>query len=414
MSRAKWNGGAQFGQHDCETLATRTYLDACDRARPLSDPICRGTVFEAPDLASLAQNYRGKEGEFYQRFGHPDENRLASKVAALEGGQSCAVFASGMAAVSTALLAHAAPGSHVIAGKQIFEQTEAILNWMAEGRGVKVSFVDTQSVGAIEAAIRAETRIIYIESPSNPHLTISDISAIAQLADENEALLFVDSTFATPVAQRPLALGASISLHSGTKFLNGHMDAMSGLAIGSETVIAPVRQLKQLLGGVLDPQASWLVQRGIKTLDVRMKKIFENALRIAAHLEASPQVAEVNYPFLKSHPGFEIAQKQMSGGGGVISFRLRGGKPAAVEFVDRLDLIHIASSLGGVESVIEIPGDLDWSSDSGVDNPSIEPGLIRLSIGIESADDLIADIDQSLARLTKPHCDPEPMAAHGQ
>ena len=381
------------------TLAARTYLDGKKQNRPLSTPISRGTVYTAPSAVEHARLYRDHSQTFYQRFGHPGEDELADKIAALEGAEAGLVFASGMAAISTSLLAHLPPGSHVIAGEQIFAQTEEILRWLKNGRGVDVTFVDTRDVDLVRAAFRADTRLLYVETPSNPTLRVTDIAAICVLARERGALVFVDSTFATPMCQQPLSLGASLVLHSATKLLSGHMDVMGGAALGPAHIVRPIAAMKRLIGGVLDPQASWLVLRGIKTLQVRTERVCASALAIAELLQHAPAVASVSYPLLPSHTDFEVAARQMSAGGGVVSFSLKGGTAAARRLLDSLNLIQIASSLGGVETVIEMPYDLDWSGADDLSAGGADRGLMRLSVGLEDRGELLADLTEALHAL---------------
>ena len=378
------------------TLAVRTYLDGARKNRPLSSLIVRGTIYTAPSAEEHARLYQGGAKTFYQRFGHPSEEELAEKVAALESAESALVFASGMAAISTALLAHLPPGSHVIAGEQIFAQTDEVLHWLESGRGVDVSFVDTRDLRAIASALRPNTRLIYLETPCNPTLSVSDIAAVSTLARERGVMVFVDSTFATPMGQKPLCLGASLVLHSATKLLGGHMDVMGGVVAGATDVLKPIGEMKRLLGGVLDPQASWLLLRGIKTLAVRSERVFASARALAELLQRSPLVESLYYPLLRTHPDFEVASRQMSGGGGVISFSLKGGSVQARWLLNSLRLIQIASSLGGVETVIELPYDLDWYGKDPHLVGAVSTGLIRLSVGLEDIEDLTADLSQAL------------------
>ena len=378
------------------TLAVRTYLDGARKNRPLSSLIVRGTIYTAPSAEEHARLYQGGAKTFYQRFGHPSEEELAEKVAALESAESALVFASGMAAISTALLAHLPPGSHVIAGEQIFAQTDEVLHWLESGRGVDVSFVDTRDLRAIASALRPNTRLIYLETPCNPTLRVSDIAAVSTLARERGVMVFVDSTFATPMGQKPLCLGASLVLHSATKLLGGHMDVMGGVVAGATDVLKPIGEMKRLLGGVLDPQASWLLLRGIKTLAVRSERVFASARALAELLQRSPIVESLYYPLLPTHPDFEVAARQMSGGGGVISFSLKGGSVQARWLLNSLRLIQIASSLGGVETVIELPYDLDWYGKDPHLAGAVSTGLIRLSVGLEDIEDLTADLSQAL------------------
>jgi len=378
------------------TLAVRTYLDRARKNRPLASSIVRGTIYTAPSAEEHARLYQGGAKTFYQRFGHPSEEELAEKVAALESAESALVFASGMAAISTALLAHLPPGSHVIAGEQIFAQTDEVLRWLEAGRGVDVSFVDTRDLRGIASALRPSTRLIYLETPCNPTLRVSDIAAVSALARERGVMVFVDSTFATPMGQKPLCLGASLVLHSATKLLGGHMDVMGGVVAGATDVLKPIGEMKRLLGGVLDPQASWLLLRGIKTLAVRSERVFASARALAELLQRSPLVESLYYPLLPTHPDFEVASRQMSGGGGVISFSLKGGAVQARRLLNSLRLIQIASSLGGVETVIELPYDLDWYGKDPHLVGAVSTGLIRLSVGLEDIEDLTADLSQAL------------------
>jgi methionine-gamma-lyase len=387
------------------TVAARTYLDGERKNRPLGSSIVRGTIYTAPSAEEHARLYQEGATTFYQRFGHPSEEELAEKVAALERAEAALVFGSGMAAISTALLAHLPPGSHVIAAEQIFAQTDEVLRWLEAGRGVDVTFVDTRNLQAVASALRANTQLIYLETPSNPTLRVSDIAAVSTLARECGAKVFVDSTFATPMSQRPLDLGASLVLHSATKLLGGHMDVMGGVVAGHAAVLKPIREMKRLLGGVLDPQASWLLLRGIKTLAVRTERVFASAWRLAELLQRSPVVKSLYYPLLPTHPDFKVASRQMSGGGGVISFSLKGGPTAGRRLLNSLRLIQIASSLGGVETVIEMPYDLDWYGKDHLSVGSVDAGLVRLSVGLEDIDDLTADLSQALEHNGTPNID---------
>ncbi len=387
-----------------ESIATKTYLSGDVFPRPLSSPIIRSSTFAAKSSDELARNYMTKEvsGEFYQRFGHTSDLDLGKKMAALEGAEVATTFATGMAAISTSLLAHLPVGSHIVASEQIFEQTSAVLKWLSDERNVSVTFVDTRIVGDVASAVQPNTQVIYVETPSNPALWISDIGGIGEVAKSCGALLFVDSTFATPLVQQPISLGASLVLHSATKLISGHMDVMCGLAIGDRSVLEPIVGLKQLLGGIMDPQASWLIERSLRTLPVRAEKAFSTAHELAEYLDGTSRVKEVRYPMLKSYEGYEIASKQMSAGGSVVSFTLHGGSKSAKEFIDNLQIVQIASSLGGVETTIEIPNDLDWNDDAPAKDliAIIDPGLIRLSVGLENSAELKADIDRALSLIS--------------
>jgi methionine-gamma-lyase len=384
------------------TLAVRTYLDIERKNRPLSSSIVRGTNYTAPSVEEHARLYHEGARTFYQRFGHPSEEALAEKVAALEGAESALVFASGMAAISTSILAHLPLGSHVIAAEQIFAQTEEFLRWLEAGRNVDITFVDVRDLEGVASAFRENTRLVYLETPSNPMLRVTDIAAVSALAREQGAMVFVDSTFATPMSQRPLALGATLVLHSATKLLGGHMDVMGGVVAGAAEVLKPIYKMKRLFGGVLDPQASWLLLRGIKTLHVRTERVFASAKVLAQLLERSPAVECVHYPLLPSHPDFAVASRQMSAGGGVVSFSLKGGYAAACMMLNSLRLIQIATSLGGVETVIELPNDLDWRGKDDLPAEPADMGLVRLSVGLEDLGELAADLSQALRAAEAP------------
>lgn len=385
------------------TIATRTYLDAARENRPLSLPIYQGTIYAAASAKSHAEIFQSRAPTFYQRFGHPNAIALGERVAALEGAESGLAFSSGMAAISTTFASLLDRKTHVVASEQIFDQTEKILRVFAAKFGVGVDLVDTTDLGKVKRAIKPATKAIYVETPSNPHLLISDIAGIANLARKTKIPMVVDNTFATPFGQQPIALGAALVVHSGTKLLNGHMDVMSGIVAGQERLIAPIRELQKLFGGVIDPHASWLAMRGIKTLGVRTERIFDTAIKVAEFLSNSPFVENVRYPLFEGDPQFALASRQMQGGGCVIAFSVKGGQQAARRLLDHLQLIHIASSLGGVETVIELPYDLDWSDKTKAKarkrDPLVELEQVRLSVGIEPAEEIIADLAQALSSL---------------
>lgn len=388
-----------------ESIAARTYLDGLRKNRPLSEPIIQGTIFSAESADSHASIFQSGLPTFYQRFGHPTSNAAAQKVAALEGAESALAFSSGMAAISTTLLTLLGTNDHVVVGKQIFDQTETMLTQLSKRYGVEVSRVNTTSVDAVREAIEPNTKLVYLETPSNPHLEISDISTIAAVCKNANIPLVVDSTFATPFGQSPIRLGASLVLHSGTKLLSGHMDVMCGFVVGEKNFVSKIQNMQKLLGGVLDPHAAWLALRGIKTLGLRSERIFRSAKAVATFLSSQPSVRNVRYPLHPAHPHFAVASKQMHGGGCVVVFSIRGGREAARVFLDGLKFIQIASSLGGVETVIELPYDLDWvekaRSAQQDGQEKIDLGHVRLSIGIEPAEEIIADLEQALTTLEK-------------
>jgi len=393
------------------TRAVQTHLDGRKLNRPLSTPILQSATFQAASSQELGEIFRSvSQGQtlrsetpgVYTRFGHPTLAAAAEKIAALENAEAGLVTGSGMAAISTALLAVLRPGDHVVAQREIFGQTFTFLDRTLREFGVQTDFVPAHDEAAWERALRRDTRLVYIETPSNPLLRVVDIAERARLAHGVNALLFVDGTFASPALQNPLALGADLVLHSATKFLSGHSDVLCGAAAGSADLLRRIREMQILLGGILDPHAAWLLLRGIKTLELRMARQSETALRIAELLAGREEISAVYYPWLASSPTYAIARQQMRGGGGVLSFEVAGGLPGARTFVDALEIIPIATSLGGVESLVEIPMELDFSQQElgdAAQETGIAPGLVRLSVGIETPEDLLADIERGLAAV---------------
>lgn len=374
------------------TLAVRSFDDGERGNRPLSPPVIRATTYEAPTAAEHARLFETGATTFYQRFGNPNAAAAAARVAELEGAEAALVFGSGMGAIATSLFTVLRSGDHVVAQDAIFDQTHRLLEGPLREFGVTTTFLDPRVPGAVERALRPETRLIYVETPSNPMLHVVPLAPLGRLARAHGVQLFVDSTFASPALQQPLAHGATLSLHSGTKYLGGHSDVMAGVASGSAELLARIRQMQILLGTVLAPDAAWLLLRGIRTLGLRVPRQAQTALALARYLAAHPAIAEVRYPFLEGFENGADARAQMSAGGGVITFRVRAGGDAAAAFVERLKLIVLATSLGGVESVAELPFDLDFVS------PGAERAAwVRFSVGIEDEDDLRADLEQALA-----------------
>ncbi len=392
--------------NNLQTTAVRTYHDKAKQPRPLSIPIVQAVNFEAASSMQLGQDFKTGSAFVYQRFGHPTSRAAGEKIALLEGAEAGAVFSSGMGAISTTLMALIAEsGAHVVAQRQIFAQTFTFLDVALRHFGVETTFLDVRNEDALRAAFRKNTRLLYIESPSNPMLNVVDIRRAAAIAHEHGALLLIDSTFASPFLQNPLALGADVVLHSATKFLAGHSDVMCGAVAGPAALVRKIEQMQILLGTILDPHSCWLLLRGIKTIGVRVQRQAENALALARFLHRHDAVESVEYPWLETSPSFGIAAKQMRGGGGVLTFTLKGGIESAHRFSDALELISIATSLGGVESVIEIPSDLDFSHEElgdAADETGIPVGLIRLSVGIEDIGDLIGDVERALTAVAAP------------
>ncbi|HTY49475.1 MAG TPA: PLP-dependent aspartate aminotransferase family protein [Steroidobacteraceae bacterium] len=340
------------------------------------------------------------QGYDYARTRNPTRDALQAALASLEGGSAAFAFASGMAASSTVLELLDA-GSHIIASHDLYGGSYRLFERIRRRTaGLTVSFIDLTDDAALEPAIRPDTRMVWIESPTNPMLNLADLEAIAAIARRHGILSVCDNTFATPYLQRPLELGVDIVVHSATKYLNGHSDVLGGAAVVRDAALAEqLAFLQNGLGGVSGALDSFLILRGIKTLAVRMQRHCENALAVAQFLQSHPKVAAVRYPGLPSHPQHALAQRQMRGGfGGIISAELRGGLDAARRFLERCELFSLGESLGGVESLIEHPGIM---THSGLPQQmrarlGISDGLVRLSVGIEAVEDLIAELDAAL------------------
>jgi cystathionine gamma-synthase len=335
-------------------------------------------------------------GHEYSRSTNPTRSALEEALAALEGGRHGLAFASGMAAADVALRTMTGPGDHVILGSDAYGGTFRLLDKVLALWGVEHTSVDLSDVESTRAAVRPNTKVIWTESPTNPLLGIADIAALAAVAAQAGAKLVVDNTFATPYLQSPLGLGADVMLHSTTKYLGGHSDVVGGALIAADAGLGDeLRYHQNAMGAINGPFDAWLTLRGIKTLGVRMDRHCDNAERIAAYLDGHAKVGQVIYPGLPSHPGHEVAAKQMRRFGGMISFRAAGGEEHAVEICNRAKLFVLAESLGGVESLIEHPGRMTHASAAG--SPLEVPGdLVRLSVGIETVDDLLADLEQAL------------------
>lgn len=367
----------------------------------VTPPIYQTSTFSFEDAQSMADAAGGRHERFYTRHGNPNHGQVERVLASIEGGESAMVAASGMGAISATALAFTKAGDHVIAQRVMYGGTRSLLSTVLGRFGVDVTFVDQGDVTAFAAALRPNTTLVMLESPSNPLLGITDIAAVAALAHERGAVVTVDNTIATPVNQRPLELGADVVLHSATKYLGGHSDLIAGAVVGSRSFVERIWKTHHTIGATLGPFDAWLLLRGLRTLEMRVARHNNNALQLAQYLQQHSRVARVYYPGLPDHPGHALAARQMSGFGGLMSFEVDGNFDDASRVIEKLKLVHGAVSLGGVESLIAQPAAMWPGMEDSAEARAIGiiPSMLRLSVGIERIDDLIADFDAALAQL---------------
>ena len=349
----------------------------------------------------LAVSGSGEKGYTYSRWDNPTVVRLEKKLGAFEHAGGGAAFASGMAAISTAVLAFLEKGSHVLAIRDLYGGTFGLLHDILPGLGFDTTLVDTGDFGALESGMKKNTRIVYIESPTNPTLKVVDIGKVAKLAHSNSALLMVDNTFASPINQNPLDLGADVVLHSATKYLNGHADLIAGAAMADADRIHRIKMTRREFGGMLDALPAWLVLRGMKTMAIRVRQQNASAMALAEFLSTHKKVASVHYPGLKTHPQHRLARKQMKGFGGMLSFEIDGTARDAMRFTESVKVATLAASLGGVETLVSQPYNMTHTQMSAEDRKKtgIPETLVRVSVGIEDVNDLIEDFRRALAAV---------------
>lgn len=363
-------------------------------------PIYQTSTFAFKNAKHGADCFAGTDpGYIYTRIGNPTIHALESKMAELENGYRGIALSSGMAAVTTVYMALLSQGSHILSTSAVYGPSRNVLESHFTKFGVKASFIDTTDISNIEKNILPETKVLYLETPANPTLAITDIRRASEIAHKHGALVVVDNTFCSPYLQKPLDMGADIVLHSVTKFINGHADIVGGILVAKDPdIYAKLRKTMVYMGGNMDPHQAYMVSRGVKTLSIRMDRAQENSLKIAEWLEKHPKVASVAYPGLKSHPQYELAKEMMKGPGAMISFELKGGYDAGVALMDHVKVALLAVSLGGVESLIQHPASMTHAgmSKEAREAAFITDGLVRYSVGIEDAADLITDLEQAL------------------
>ena len=368
----------------------------------LTTPIVQTATYWFRDTQEVIDYQEGRRSSFeYGRYGNPTVRAAEEKLMELEGAEACLVSASGMNSMTTLLLALLPRNGRLVTTLDCYRRTRQFIATVLPKLGVEATVIDPADLGGLEQALEAGPTLFFSESPTNPYLRVVDIPRVAELCHAAGTLVVIDSTFASPINQQALPLGADFVVHSGTKYLAGHNDVMAGALLGSEGRIAPIRELHGIMGGVIDPHAAYMLLRGIKTLDLRVQRANRNAEKLAAFLERHHAVERVHYPGLPSHPDHEVAVAQMSGYGGVVSFQVRGSLESASKFVDALRIPYIAPSLGGTESLVEQPTVVSYWDQSPEERAKlgIEDNLVRFSCGVEDADDLLADVDQALERV---------------
>ncbi|MGG6296975.1 trans-sulfuration enzyme family protein [Leptolyngbya sp. AN02str] len=398
--------GSSIGGLQTTAIHAGEKPDSATRASSPSIVMSSSFVTDA-DTPFSAENLQEQAPFFYTREGNPTVQQLEQKLAALEGAEACVAFSSGMAAISALMLHLLKPGDHVVMSDVAYVGAAELMNGLIPGLGIQVTRVNTTDLDAVQAAILPHTKLVHIETPCNPIVRLSDIWAIAQIAHAAGAKLSVDSTFATPVATQPLRLGADFVIHSLSKYLCGHGDAIGGAVLGASAEMLGLRHLLIHLGGALSPFNAWLIMRGITTLPIRMKAHEENALNVARFLEAQPQVKRVIYPGLPSHPQHELVSRQMRNFSGMIAFQTHNPVAVAQAFAEYLQIVHYAVSLGHQRSLIYYISTQEMLETSFTLNQAqladyrnfAGDGVFRLSVGLEDAEDICADLEQSMNRV---------------
>jgi methionine-gamma-lyase len=381
------------------TIAIHAGQEKFEQSGPVGTAISRTSSFTFSSSEEMKRWAEGKSSAYmYSRYANPTLAVAEEKVARLEGAEAAVVTASGMAAISSALLSVLKAGDEVIATRALYGGSYRLMRDIFPRMGIVVRHVDTDLSG-IERLVNPRTKALYVETPTNPTLRLVDARKAAAFAKEWDLISLIDNTFASPVLQKPIEFGFDLVMHSATKYLAGHSDVIAGVVAGRKSLIQKVREMVIYLGGSMDPEAAFLLIRGMKTLEVRMKTQCETAMRVAKFLEKHPKVARVHFPGLPSHPDYKLAKKQMKGFGAMLAFDLKGGLVAARRFCDRTRVFLLAASLGGVESLVLLPA---YSSHYRMNEKElrasgIAPGTVRVSVGLESPDDLIEDLRQALA-----------------
>ena len=385
-----------------ETKAVRGAADLDKKNGPLATPIYQTSTFEVTDNDEQLRATR--TDHFYTRYGNPTNTVAEKTIAELEGTEAALTFASGMGAITTTVMALVKSGGHVVAQRDIYGGVNKFLSQWLPKMGIETTFVDTIEYEQHARAIRPNTKLLYLESPTNPTLRIVNFKKVAALAKQHGLISMIDATFGTPINQHPAEFGIDLVMHSGTKYLGGHTDLICGAVAGRRALIERIWETRTTLGNCMDPHASWMLVRGLKTLAVRVARQNENALQVAEFLAEHAKVRSVHYPFLKSHRQYALAREQMAGGGGMVSFEVEGTGDDARRVSEAMRLFTLAPSLGGVESLVSIPVLTSHAMIPAEERArmGVTEQLIRLSVGIENADDLVADLEHALEVVVAP------------
>jgi cystathionine beta-lyase/cystathionine gamma-synthase len=386
-------------KHRAETAAVHGGADLEKKNGPVGTPIYQTSTFEVTD--NDEQQRVTTTDRYYTRWGNPTITVAEQAVAAIEGVEAALAFASGMGAITTTILGLLKAGDHIVSQREVYGGVMKFFSEWLPRVGIETTFVDTNDWAQHERAIRANTRMLYLESPTNPSLRVVDLKKAAALAREHGLLSMIDSTFGTPINQHPAEYGIDLVMHSGTKYLSGHADLTCGVVCGRKELMDRLWESRTTLGNCMDPHAAWMLIRGLKTLAVRVARQNENALRVAEFLSQHGKVRRVHYPFLKSHPDYAIAREHMSGGGGVVTFEVEGTGKDARRVSEAMRLFTLATSLGSVESLVSIPVLTSHAMISAEQRAEmgVNEQMVRLSVGIENGDDLIADLERALAAV---------------
>ncbi|HSQ35930.1 MAG TPA: PLP-dependent aspartate aminotransferase family protein [Candidatus Binatia bacterium] len=393
-------------EHDHELGFNSLLIHGGMDADPLGSatvPIYQTSTFAFKSADEGARCFAGEsDGYIYTRIGNPTIAALERQIAILEKGFGAVATSSGMAAVSTIYVAFLKAGDHIVSTDAVYGPSRGIMESYFKNFGVESSYVNTADLNEITKAIRPNTKMLFIETPTNPTMAITDLRAASAIAHQHGLIVVVDNTFSSPCLQRPIEFGADVVFHSMTKFINGHADIVAGIIVaGNEALYKKIRPAMIGMGCNMDPHQAYMVLRGVKTLAIRVARAQENAMQVAAYLENHPQVEWVRYPGLKSHPQYDLAKKQMDGPGAMISFGLKGGLSAGKVLMDNVKLAMLAVSLGGIETLIQHPATMTHSKMSREkrEQAGISDGLVRFAVGIEDLKDILHDLDQALARI---------------